>query len=122
MSRLQTNHRSMVQSELCRPENKNPFKHVGKIELCQSYQVQMEQYFICKTYLLFTYDQKLGEKDDILEAEKFNDVMMDLVRFSLVSRSHSTVPAGLDPVEDINSCIERTRSGLVLSKFTFRAF
>ena len=56
----------------------------------------------------------MGNKDDILEAEKFNDVMMDLVRFSLVSRSHTTVPAGLDPVEDINKCIERTRSGLVL--------
>ena len=40
--------------------------------------------------------------------------MMDLVRFALVSRSHSTVPAGFDAVADIKECIQRTKSGLVL--------
>ena len=58
----------------------------------------------------------MGQKDDILEAEKFNDVMMDLVRFALVSRSHSTVPAGFDLVADIKDCIQRTKSGLVLGE------
>ena len=60
----------------------------------------------------------MGEKDDILEAEKFNDVMMDLVRFALVSRSHSTVPAGFDAVAEIKTCIQRTKSGLVLGGFS----
>ena len=60
----------------------------------------------------------MGEKDDILEAEKFNDVMMDLVRFALVSRSHSTVPAGFDAVAEINDCIQRTKSGLVLGELS----
>ena len=58
----------------------------------------------------------MGQKNDILEAEKFNDLMMDLMRFALVSRSHSTVPAGFDSVADINNCIQRTKSGLVLSE------
>ena len=59
----------------------------------------------------------MGQKDDILEAEKFNDVMMDLVRFALVSRSHSTVPAGFDSVADVaKDCIQRTKSGLVLGE------
>ena len=59
----------------------------------------------------------MGNKDDILEAEKFNDVMMDLVRFALVSRSHIKVPAGLDAVDDINNCIKKTRSGLILGQY-----
>ena len=38
--RLHTNHKNKVTTELCLPENKNPFKYVGKLELCQSYQVE----------------------------------------------------------------------------------
>lgn len=37
--RFHTNHRSRVQTELCLPENKNPFKYVGKIQLSQDYEV-----------------------------------------------------------------------------------
>ena len=36
------NHRSQVQTELCKPQAKNPFPHVGRIELTKNYKVKMK--------------------------------------------------------------------------------
>jgi len=45
--------------------------------------------------------------------------MTEYVEHALFFCTEGKVPHGLDPVEDIKSCVELTRSGLVLS-FTYK--
>ena len=58
----------------------------------------------------------MGNKDQVLEAEKFFKVMTEYVEHALFFCTDEKVPHGLDPVDDIKSCVELTRSGLVLSR------
>ena len=97
--RLHHSHHNLVQQELCTIENKNPFRHVGNVFLCKSY-------------------EGIGKKDELVKAQVFSDVIKDFVNKALIKNKH-TVPIGFDEVEDIQTCIKTTRSGIILgTKYT----
>eukprot|EP00092_Neocalanus_flemingeri_P022730 GFUD01024650.1.p1 GENE.GFUD01024650.1~~GFUD01024650.1.p1 ORF type:complete len:962 (-),score=212.11 GFUD01024650.1:65-2950(-) len=92
---LHHSHHNLVQQELCTIENKNPFRHVGNVFLNKSY-------------------RGIGEKDELLKAQVFSDVIKTFVHKALINNTSSTVPIGFDEVEDIQTCIKTTRSGIIL--------
>ena len=94
-SRGHHNHRSQVQKELCQIEGKNPFHHVGKIELKKSHKL-------------------FGEAGQVLEAKNFNREMTQFISNCLAQQEKQ--PRGFDDVDDIKSCIKTTKSGITLGQ------
>ena len=93
--RLHHSHHNLVQQELCTIENKNPFRHVGNVYLNKSY-------------------QDIGKKDEPLNAQVFSDVIKSFVHKALTKRAQ--VPLGFDVVDDIQTHIRTTKSGIILGK------
>ena len=69
----------------------------------------MGNVFLSKSY------EGIGKKDELLNAQVFSGVIKNFVNEALINNT-STVPIGFDEVEDIQTCIKTTRSGIILGK------
>jgi len=98
------NHKISVMTELRKCQNKNPFSQIGFLELSEHHKTQIPN---------------ITEETRCILAPNFVNEMTEYVCFVIENGSDGNVPRGLDEVDDIMSCVKKTKSGIYLG-FTYK--